>query len=146
MKSRILLFVMVMLFVGISVSVDATMLCSNPSGSVFVRAQCNGNEQQLNPIALGLVGPQGPAGPADRSLTYVRYSLPVTTLIEQFGTARATCDAGDRVLAGGPDTGAVDIVAERSLPDDTDSSWTVTLKPTADSITWFAVAVCLETH
>jgi hypothetical protein len=52
-----------MQFVGISVSVDAAVLCSNPSGSVFVRSQCNGNEQQLNPIALELVGPQGPAGP-----------------------------------------------------------------------------------
>lgn len=54
---------MVMLCVGIAVSVDAAVLCANPSGSVFVRAQCNSNEQQLNPAALGLVGPQGPAGP-----------------------------------------------------------------------------------
>jgi hypothetical protein len=62
MKLRILFFMM-MLLVGISVSVDAAILCTNPSGSVFVRAQCNGNEQQLNPIALGLIGPMGPAGP-----------------------------------------------------------------------------------
>ncbi len=63
MKERILFFVMVMLFVGFSVSVDADMLCSNPHGSVFVRSQCKGNEQKLDPIALGLVGPQGPGGP-----------------------------------------------------------------------------------
>jgi hypothetical protein len=92
----------------------------------------------------GPKGGEGPAGPADQSRTYKRYSLPVTTLKEQFSTATVTCNAGDRVLRGGPDTGAVDMVAERSFPD-TDSSWTVTLKPTADSIQWLAVATCLET-
>ncbi len=62
MNSRMVL-VMVMLLLGMSVSAEAAVLCSNPSGSVFVRAQCRANEQQLDLVALGLVGPQGPAGP-----------------------------------------------------------------------------------
>ena len=41
MKSRMLLFVMAILFIGIARSVDAAVLCSNASGSVFVRAQCS---------------------------------------------------------------------------------------------------------
>src|ERR1051325_3614766 len=64
MKSRMVLFVMTVLVVGIASSVDAAVLCSNASGSVFVRAHCNANEQQLDLAALGLVGPPGPAGPA----------------------------------------------------------------------------------
>lgn len=61
---RILLLVMVMLLVGISAPAEADVLCTNPSGSVFVRTQCKGSEIQLNPVALGLVGPPGPQGPA----------------------------------------------------------------------------------
>ena len=59
MNWRILLLVLVMLFVGISAPADADVLCSNPSGSVFVRTQCKANERQLDPVALGLVEPQG---------------------------------------------------------------------------------------
>src|SRR5262249_15275791 len=62
MNWRILLFVVVMLLVGIAMSIDAAVLCANASGSVFVRAQCMGNEQQLDPVALGLVGPSGISG------------------------------------------------------------------------------------
>src|SRR5215467_5615446 len=50
------------LCVAMTAGLDAAVLCSNPSGSVFVRDSCKGNETQLNPVALGLVGPAGPAG------------------------------------------------------------------------------------
>ena len=40
-----------------AVSAHAAVLCSNPSGSVFVRAACKGNETQLDPAALGLGTP-----------------------------------------------------------------------------------------
>ena len=43
---------------------EAAVLCSNPSGSVFVRDVCKGNETPLNLAALGLVGPTGPTGVA----------------------------------------------------------------------------------
>src|SRR5260370_34962387 len=43
--------------------VEAAVLCANPSGSVFLRATCNGSEIKLDPVALGLVGPPGPDGP-----------------------------------------------------------------------------------
>ncbi len=55
---------------GMNASVDAAVLCANPSGSVFVRDACKASETQLNAAALGLVGrpgppgPTGPAGPA----------------------------------------------------------------------------------
>ena len=49
------LLVMWMLLVGFSVPADAQVLCTNPSGLVFVRTQCKGNEIQLDPVTLGLV-------------------------------------------------------------------------------------------
>ena len=81
-----------------------------------------------------------PAGPVS---TYLAQSAEVTTGIGQFGTATATCNPGDRVLGGGHNTGAADILVGRSYPD-TVSSWTVSVKPTAVGIGWFAVAVCLD--
>ena len=56
---------MVAIFVvGIGSRVDGAVLCANPSGSVFVRGTCKPNETPLDPVALGLVGPAGPAGPS----------------------------------------------------------------------------------
>jgi hypothetical protein len=60
MIQRKRLLVMLVLLVGISASANAAVLCANPSESVFVRLQCKGNEIQLDPVALGLVGPPGP--------------------------------------------------------------------------------------
>jgi hypothetical protein len=78
------------------------------------------------------------------SSTYLAQSPAVTTAIGATGTAVATCNPGDRVLGGGHNTGASDILVGRSYPD-TIGSWTVSLKPTAVQIGWFAVAVCLST-
>jgi hypothetical protein len=78
------------------------------------------------------------------SSTYLVQSAPVTTPVGGTSTAVATCNAGDRVLGGGHNTGASDILVGRSYPD-TISSWTVSLKPTAVQIGWSAVAVCLST-
>jgi len=49
--------------VAIAAYADAAVLCANPSGSVFLRDACKGKETQLDPVALGLVGPRGPQGP-----------------------------------------------------------------------------------
>lgn len=87
-------------------SVDAgadvvhTVLCSNQSGSVFVRQQCNANEQQLDPVALGLVGPQGPPGPSGVSgyqmLAHQESLSPGTST-----NVHVECPTGKRVLGGG---------------------------------------------
>jgi hypothetical protein len=82
--------------------------------------------------------------PTAVSSTYLVQSAPVTTLINATGTAVATCNPGDRVLGGGHNTGASDILVGRSYPDTT-GSWTVSVKPTAVGIVWWAVAVCLST-
>jgi len=82
--------------------------------------------------------------PTAVSSTYLVQSAPVTTAIGATGTAVATCNPGDRVLGGGHNTGAGDILVGRSYPD-TISSWTVSVKPTAVQIVWGAVAVCLST-
>ena len=172
MKSRMLQLVMATLFVGIAATVDAAVLCSKANGSVFVRAQCNANEQQLDLAALGLVGPPGPAGatgpagpegpagpqgatgpagpagpqgPAgDLGSIYVRFSERVETPINTYGTAVATCDAGDLVLGGGHNTAASVVTVGRSYPD-TPGSWTVSVISPNVAIGWFAVAVCLDT-
>lgn len=41
----------------------ADVLCKKSTGALFVRAHCGSGETPVDPIALGLVGPQGPAGP-----------------------------------------------------------------------------------
>ena len=53
MYLRIVVLVMALPLVGVSKPVDADVLCSKPSGSVFVRAHhCKGNEQRLNPATF----------------------------------------------------------------------------------------------
>ena len=86
-------------------TVAQTVLCSNPSGSVFVRQQCLSNEQQLDPVALGLVGPQGPAGPPGPSgisgyqiVTHQAFLSPST-----IANVHVECPIGERVLGGGFD-------------------------------------------
>jgi hypothetical protein len=62
-NSLLFLFALV---AGVS-SADALVLCANASGSVVALAACKPGMTQLDPAALGLVGPagaQGPAGPA----------------------------------------------------------------------------------
>jgi hypothetical protein len=69
MKCLLGLFVLLLLLMmsvfrgGLCSYADAAVLCANPSGSVFLRTQCSGNETYLDPVALGLVGPPGPQGP-----------------------------------------------------------------------------------
>jgi hypothetical protein len=58
------LMVMALLVVGTASRAEALVLCANPSGSVFVRATCQSSEQTLDPLALGLQGPQGDPGTA----------------------------------------------------------------------------------
>ena len=44
-------------------SAEALVLCVNSSGSVAVLEQCKSGMVQLDPAAVGLVGPAGPQGP-----------------------------------------------------------------------------------
>ena len=102
--------------------------------------------------ATGTQGPGGPPGPTGATgargpqglnTTYQVSSPNVTTPIGVYATAVATCNAGDRVLGGGYDTGATHIYVGRSFPD-TDGSWTVSVTPIDVAIIWNAVAVCLQ--
>jgi hypothetical protein len=58
---------------GLFSAAAAAVLCANPSGAVSLRTQCNSNETQLDPVALGLVGPRGPQGPPGPSGTSHAY-------------------------------------------------------------------------
>jgi hypothetical protein len=53
MNWKIPLLVMVLPLILVPMSADADVLCSNQSGSVFVREHCKANEQQLDPATLG---------------------------------------------------------------------------------------------
>src|SRR5262244_825976 len=65
MVRKVLFPVMVLLLlVGMSASVDALILCANPSGSVVALPQCKAGMTQLDPVVLGIAGPPGPQGPA----------------------------------------------------------------------------------
>ena len=143
MSGRMRLFVAVMLLVGIPVSIDAAVLCSNPSASVFVRTQCKKNEQQLNPVALGLVGPQGPVGPVGPAgpqgpqglagiSGYEIVSSPATSVATlSSANVYVECPEGKKVLSGGfnirmPD----DVMVFSSEPSDgagnlIDNRWNV---------------------
>lgn len=79
------------------------VLCSNPSGSVFVRQQCHANEQQLDPGALGLVGPQGPPGPPGGVSGYQIVSHQVFLSSGTFANVHVECPTGKKVLGGGFD-------------------------------------------
>src|SRR5262249_50887974 len=64
MVRKVLFPVMVLLLlVGMSASVDALILCANPSGSVVALPQCKAGMTQLDPVVLGIAGPPGPQGP-----------------------------------------------------------------------------------
>lgn len=63
MIRRVLLLVTVAFLVVISSYADALVLCGKKNGDLYVGQQCKSNEVQLDPVALGLVGPAGPTGP-----------------------------------------------------------------------------------
>jgi len=79
------------------------VLCSISSGSVFVRQQCNANEQQLDPVALGLVGPQGPAGSPGTSGVSGHQIVAHQEFLSGGTSANVhvECPTGKRVLGGG---------------------------------------------
>jgi hypothetical protein len=54
--------VLVVLMVGVCSRAKASVLCQKPNGAVFVRAACKAKEVQVDPVALGLQGPQGTPG------------------------------------------------------------------------------------
>jgi len=58
MKQISLLLLTVLLAIGTLGSADAAILCANPSGSVFLRADsCKAHEHQLDLDELGIIAP-----------------------------------------------------------------------------------------
>lgn len=76
------------------------LLCANPSGSVFVRDKCHPSEDALDPVALGLVGPQGPPGTPGVS-AYEIVSHKESVAAGATANVRAQCPTGKKVLGGG---------------------------------------------
>lgn len=83
-------------------------------------------------------------GPAGLNTIYRVQSANVVTPLGGNGINTATCNPGDKVLGGGHATGAADISVGFSYPD-TDRSWSVALKSPSVAISWYVVAVCLQT-
>lgn len=67
------------------------VLCANPSGSVFVRTQCKGNERQLDSVDLGLGGISG-----YQIVAHQEFLAPGT-----FANVHVECPPGKKVLGGG---------------------------------------------
>lgn len=53
----------VLVLVFLASAVQAALLCQTRSGTAKVRDTCRPRETQLDPVALGLEGPQGMPGP-----------------------------------------------------------------------------------
>ncbi len=127
------------------------VLCSNLSGSVFVRQQCRENEQQLDPVALGLVGPQGPAGPPGPSVVS-GYQIVGHQEFLSGGTSanvHVECPTGNRVLGGGFDIETpTDVRVFSSEPSDgkgnvIDHGWNALVQNTGSSTRQTTViAIC----
>ncbi len=136
MNSRILPLVMVLL-VGISASADAAVLCSNPSGSVFVREQCQANEQQLDPVALGF-GPQVIFRDVQRDA--------VLNPGERLSVV-AMCGVGEIVISGGfnfDPASVLRVAANTAFFDGVHSGWIVDFVNAGDTTALFFVRVGLQ--
>jgi len=123
--------------VGSHSSSPATLFfCANPSASVFVRAQCKSNEDQLDPVALGLVGPQGPPGTPGIS-AYEIVSNKQSVAIGATASVHAQCPTGKTVLGGGFSVeSAKDVLVMSSDPTDgagtvNNTEWTATVQNTS---------------
>lgn len=79
---------------GAAAAAGQSVLCANRSGSVFVRAQCLPAEQQLDPAALGLVGPAISGYQIVAHQVFVPPGPGATHV-------HVECPAGKRVLGGG---------------------------------------------
>ena len=119
---------------GPSAHSPATMvLCANPSGSVFVRQECKSNEDTLDPVALGLVGPQGPPGTPGVS-AYEIVSHKESVAAGATASVKAVCPTGKKVLGGGFNIETpTDVKVFASEPSDgagnvNDHQWTVTVQ------------------
>ena len=99
MVQYVAMLVLAMFLLAIAPPADAAVLCSNPSGSLSVRAACKGSEQRLDPAALGLQGPAGLSGYEVVSKQF-ESTAGVSDLIVHFG-AFVACPAGKKLLGGG---------------------------------------------
>lgn len=63
-KTRGLLLLATALTIAIETAPSAAVLCTRKSGILAVRDSCRKSEHQVDPEAIGLVGPQGLADPA----------------------------------------------------------------------------------
>jgi len=121
-----------------------SVLCSNASGSVFVREQCHANEQQLDVVALGLVGPPGPGGTSGYQIVAHQDFVPPGV-----ANVHVNCPAGKRVLGGGFDIETPDYIKVfSSEPSDgagnlIDNGWNVLVQNAGSSVRQTTViAIC----
>ena len=104
--------------------------CANPSGSVFVRDVCKSNEEQLDPVALGLQGPPGAPGTPGVS-AYEIVSHKESVAAGATAQVHVDCPTGKKVLGGGFNTETpADVKLFSSEPTDgagnvSDHSWNV---------------------
>lgn len=138
-QGTILLFSASILAFAIQVS-HATSLCSNPSGSVFVRDQCRANEQSVT---------AGPAGITGLVIVKHQDSLaPGSTF-----NVRVDCPSGKKVLGGGFDIETpADLRIFASEPSDghgnvIDYGWNVMVQNAGASTRQATVtAICATVH
>src|SRR5262245_9447737 len=81
----------------------AVVLCARPRAdgtfntTVKLRESCHATEMQLDPVALGLQGPEGPQGPpgvVDPSLVYLR-SATISVAMSTCDCATQSCDSAN---------------------------------------------------
>jgi hypothetical protein len=128
---------MVLLLVGISVSVGADVLCSGPSGLVFVREQCMANEQQLDPAALGFA-PQVIFRDVQRDAMI----NPGEELI-----VAASCKDGEVVISGGYSTdpsAPLRVTLDSPFFDGQHSGWRVDFLNVKDTAAMLSVSVTVS--
>src|SRR5262245_21225386 len=129
-------------------STATAFLCANPSGSVFVRDHCKQNEDQLDLVALGLVGPPGPPGSPGVS-GYQIVQNRDTLAAGVTAQVNVECPTGKKVLGGGFSTETpIDVRLFSSSPSDgsgniSDHAWNVFVQNSSTVVRQTtAIAIC----
>jgi hypothetical protein len=113
-------FLVLFTLIGIVSYAEADALCAKlSSGALFVRVACLKGEFQLNPVALGLVGPKGDTGPAG--------PIGPAGPTGPAGAAGSTTTA--TFASAGPTTGFPDL-----------STWTLVVEKSLSPGSWVAFA------
>ena len=103
------------ILIAVTAAPAAAALCQKRSGALFVRDACKKRETIVDPVALGLVGPKGDAGPAGEARAFACSEASAD------GTLVAPCP-------GRPSKGVVSIVA----PENSEGTTCFVLDPSID--------------